>query len=235
LKPGRAVAAATLVAIPSCAGVLGLDEVAEIDDPRIDARAPDAERPREDAATIARDGDVGTDAADGAVPCTGASCERYVFVTSAPTTGALDGVVGADARCQQFADASSIAAVRGRRFAAWISTTNNPVGDRLVHGTAPYKRVDGVVVATSWATFASASHLATMNLDESGRNVGDSNVWTATMPDGTTAVTGDCDLWSTGTTSQGAVGLTLATDGRWTKTTFAIGCEQRAHLYCVER
>jgi hypothetical protein len=244
----RRALATVLAVLPSCAAVLGLDEVAEVDRATVDAGQTPPGRDgavRTDSggpAVPAADAEAGSgavdaaDASDGAVPCSGASCERYVFVTSTPTTGALDGIVGANARCQTFAAASTLAHIRSRQFVAWISMLNNPVANRLVHGTAPYKRVDDAVIATSWTTFASASHLVAISLDESGNSVGDVGVWTASEADGTLAVNGDCNLWTVGTTAdQGVIGLALTTDARWTKKTGAIGCEQRSHLYCVEK
>src|SRR5687767_9183566 len=58
--------------------------------------------------TSASDADAGA--------CDGASCLRYVFVTSQRYDGNLGGLVGADAKCQSAANAGSLQVLRGRTF-----------------------------------------------------------------------------------------------------------------------
>ena len=75
--------------------------------------------------------------------------EKIVFVTSETYTGALGGLDGADALCQERANDAGWPGT----FKAWLSDRDTSVSqrfDRVFYGT-PFVRTDGVRVANDWA------------------------------------------------------------------------------------
>lgn len=196
-----------------------------------------------DDATATQNVDSGTQRTDGgdSASCgTELNCERVVFVTRQRFGGAMNGVDGVDQLCNEIASRStSLPRVQDRDFRAWISTSTATASERLVHGTGPYVRPDGVQIATDWDQLASASHLAPINITEDGRIVGQeagsgTQVWTATSTAGDAlGVTNMCDDWLNDT--QGWAGNCDAVDDTWTDR-YAYACGvPGARLYCVEQ
>ncbi len=112
------------------------------------------------------------------------SVTKIVFITSTIfADGNLGGIVGADAECQALADAASLSGT----FLAWLSDSlgNSPATDpNFVKSEVPYLRVDGIMVASSWADLVDGSLLAPIEVDEQGNHPG-----TVTDP----ATSGDVD------------------------------------------
>lgn len=217
-------AATILIAGAACNGVLGNEAI--IYD--VEAGAPDAAPDSVDAPV-----DTSIVAVDAA--CEGeAACERIVFVTSTTFLGALMGLDGADALCQQIADRSG-SSVRGRKFLAWLSVVQMRAGDRLVHGTKAYKRTDGHVVAANWNELTKGNLLEPIDRDEKGMQRSPVvPVWTGTLLGGGLHLP-SCDDWTTGTAAaSGTRGTTLAKDLTWTEGAEA-DCSMPAALYCFER
>jgi hypothetical protein len=170
----------------------------------------------------------------GPAPCLGnVDCERYVFVTSTKTTGAIGGLEAADTYCQQLADAST--RVKGRHFRAWLSDSNNPAKARVPHGTKPYKRTDGVVIANNFASILDTETiLDTINVDENGGVVPTTDVWTATSASGI-ETGGTCGDWTIGTNADsGRSGSAADTDFHWSDGGFNDNCDTPERLYCFE-
>lgn len=175
-------------------------------------------------------------------PCKGLPCERIVFTTSNRWSGNLGGVAGADAKCQQAADAAG-GVYAGRTWKAWISaaTTDDSAAKRLVHGTGLYSNGPWAI-ATGWDQLASAVHDHAIRLDENGNlPQADDIVWTGTNPDGTALVgaTGaSCNDWTSenggGGTGIAAYGNASASDATWTHEAFQT-CDGLGHLYCIEQ
>src|SRR5688500_15355507 len=97
---------------PSDAGVEAIDvSDAHAPDDVADADAQDANEAEAEAPLI----DAGPP-----YPCNGdAGCGRLVFVTSAVWQGNLGGVSGADAKCNEVAQASPLPMLRARKWVAW--------------------------------------------------------------------------------------------------------------------
>ena len=174
-------------------------------------------------------GDAGPDAATcGSVPL----CTRTVFVTSLSYTGAMGGLVGADAKCQALADAPG-SKVRGKKFKAWVSSATVSASARLVQGTAPYVRVDGVGIAATFADLTDGMLGVALNIDELGALRSDASVWTGTRADGVRAPTNCTGFTSSSAAVTGATGNSSNADGFWTNLEGA-ACSGLSGLYCIE-
>ena len=135
----------------------------------------------------------------------GEQLTRIVFLTSVTFQGDLGNDLGcdnaisldrADCICNALADAAEL----GTNFAAWLSTSaGNPAADFFPSPTA-YVRVDGVMVASSWADLVDGTILHPIEVDEQGVHPGSElrgqsldlilantqrPVWTGTNTDGT--------------------------------------------------
>ena len=136
--------------------------------------------------------------------------EMSFFITSAgPGNGAdLGGLEGADAYCQQLADA---AGAGGRTWRAYLSTQEadgaaaENARDRI--GEGPWQNAEGVVIAASVDELHGDNNLdKTTGLDENGEQVngrGDSpnrhDILTGSQPDGTAFAAGEdrtCSNWT---------------------------------------
>jgi len=170
------------------------------------------------------------------------SCKR-VFATSECYLGSLDGLGGADQKCQSLADGAGL----GGDFTAWLADAYDGPLVRLPHATVPYVLIDGSVVARDWDDLVDGEISTAVNLDEDGNPVlsrGDcgATVWTNTSTLGTPAVSDAlefaCYEWTLSLFSRwGLVGEADATDARWTdRGTLAMQrCSTTARLYCFER
>lgn len=217
--------------------------------------APPMDDGRSDGSTgPSHDGGATTDATaastDGAVTpsasapvCNGAaSCERVVFVTSIAVPGwSIQGMLGADAICNQLAAASTNPRVSGRTFIAWLSDDTRSPSTSMVHGTEAYVRPDGARIASDYAHLTSGGPLEIpIEIDEDGQPR-HGEVWSATSPSGDRE--GEtCYGWSS-PTAVGAQGAITATAERWTRTSGSGSgdgqpqdCfETSNRLYCFEK
>ncbi|UCF47349.1 MAG: hypothetical protein JSU89_09230, partial [Myxococcales bacterium] len=109
-----------------------------------------------------------------------------IFVTDTTQDAALGGIVGADGLCAAQAAAASLQG----DFRAWLSTSSSPVGDRFAQSGGPYVLVDGTRIADNWGDLTDGSIQAPINLDANGLTRG-GDVWTGTLPDGSTYSGGD--------------------------------------------
>ena len=171
---------------------------------------------------------------------------KTVFATSGRWPGNLGGLAGADAKCQDAADASPL--VPEGTYLAWLSTDgegNSPATGRFTESTVPYVRVDGVVVADGWADLTDGSLQATINVDENGdvlptSSENDYYAWTGTDADGTYAGLGaecDCVDWtSIIDVDPVAFGAVRKVDFNWTAQNYRIDdCGHTFHLYCFQQ
>lgn len=209
-----------------CNGVLGNEAIVfDLDAADLDASAAT----ESDAAPGDTAPDTGPPACAGTIPC-----ERIVFVTRTLHSGNLGGVAGADAFCQAAADAKG-SLVRGRSFAAWLSAPFNVAGTRLAHGTMPYRRTDGHMIAANWDELVSGTIREPIDRDEKGMPITQATaVWTGTLPTGG-LYTPNCEDWTIGSEiASGALGITTARDMAWTANTEQ-SCSTMGALYCFER
>ncbi|MEZ4453173.1 MAG: DUF4215 domain-containing protein [Nannocystaceae bacterium] len=169
-------------------------------------------------------------------------CERdayFVFVSGNTYDGNLGGRKGADALCQQEAADAGLGGV----FRAWISDTTGSPQQSFVKSTLPYIRVDGEVVALSYANLVAAQSLkAPLNVTPTGdvlQSGGDgcgpeNSVWTNTETNGSADVVDDCNDWLVAVTGKSAVGRWDRIDGSWTDAGCTASCIAILRLYCFE-
>jgi hypothetical protein len=155
---------------------------------------------------------------------------QLVFVTSTTHRGDFGGVEGADALCMERAGAAGLEGT----FRAWLSTVDTPVTERLTQGTAPYVRVDGVQVAADWDGLTAGSLEVPIDLDESGvPQFGD--VWTGTLPDGTSYADGDCEEWTADASPAVSLcGRATSAGPQWTNNQ-QVACGASLRLYCIQQ
>lgn len=157
---------------------------------------------------------------------------NYAFVTSeAYVPGELGGPLGADEKCQALADAASL----GGNYVAWLSTSTTDAKSRIA-GARQWLRTDLRPFADSVDDIINGRLLYPLRLDESGNDLPDVRVVTATRPDGTKLNdnnNGTCLDW---TSSDPQIftsgGYSDAGDELWTSG-FDLDCAEARHLYCL--
>jgi hypothetical protein len=168
-------------------------------------------------------------------PACGAGGPCLVFLTSTVQTGNLGGLAGADAICQQRAQAANVPGV----FKAWLSDTVQSPATRFVQSPGPYRRVDGVTVADNWADLTDGTLDAPITVAETGAvfNAPAGRTWTHTLANGAAGgvLNAHCLNWtSSNNGDNGDEGQVTATSDNWTD--FASGtCNNTFHLYCFQQ
>lgn len=138
--------------------------------------------------------------------CKGGMPIRLVFITSHKYSGALGGLQGADAECNERAKNAG----RSGIYKAWLSSSSESASQRmmgsvLAKGLRSLVRTDGVVVAADWSDFvdgwwkaeclaktsdclSSKELMRRIRLDEGGDKVAEEDLtfWSGTYPDGGT-------------------------------------------------
>jgi hypothetical protein len=159
-----------------------------------------------------------------------------VFVTSSDYNGNTGGLAGADALCQDSADAAGI----GGTWVAYLSDTGTNASTRI--GAGPYVRLDGSTVATSLADLVDGSIAVPINLDEYG-NTRSTWVKTGSSWDGTrgtnTSTNGLCTNWTNGcgvcygNHFYSNSGRSYETNRNWADVGWLF-CSQASAIYCFE-
>ena len=186
--------------------------------------------------------------ADGDDGCS-SDCYREwrVFVSSEKYEGndnvtvGLNGLNGADAKCQELATQAGLAGT----YKAWLSTKAKRMGEKdenpanrfgidATTSKGPYMLPDGTLVAMGWADLTDGTLAHAIDQDENGVTVMGSAVWTNTKVDGTTFGVNDCGGW---TMSAGViksqVGYTTSADKAWTEVDTQF-CSSAARIYCFQ-
>ncbi len=162
------------------------------------------------------------------------TCVRTAFVSSQTYSGNLGGLSGADATCQALA---SNAGMLGT-FKAWLSTSDGASpASRFVASPNPYRRSDGLLLATSWTDGSDGTLNNPINRNELGVDVGTSTtaVWTNTSISGTANGANDCADWTSASVSvSGSVGTSTVSSSAWT-TGGTKTCNSLARLYCIQQ
>lgn len=169
--------------------------------------------------------------------------ERYVFVTSALHNGDfteggnfVDALDGADALCQDLADASTGTLPAGI-YRAWLSTgsVNANAAGRLTHASVPYMKYDDVTqVALTWNELVDGALDSAIDQDENGAVHAADKVWTGTNSAGV-GQAAHCGDWSISTESSvGVVGKTAQQDSTWTFDGDET-CDRDYRLYCLQQ
>jgi hypothetical protein len=158
---------------------------------------------------------------------------KVVFVTSAAHDGNLGGRAGADAFCQQAADASNL--VPAGTYKAYLSIGGAGAYDRL--SVARYVLPDGTLVVnrTGALQIPGLPLQSEIYMDENGVPR-EALVWTGSDLVGqpTDQPDGNCNDWSDATIHEGVTGETTQTGPRWLDATSG-SCSQAYHLYCFQQ
>lgn len=169
------------------------------------------------------------------------TCSRTlkVFVTSTTYKGDLGGLEGADAKCQERADAAMLTGT----FKAWLSDGTDSPATRLTHSAdIPYALVDGTVIAESYAALTAGPLQHGIDKTEAGGAppvepiFGRSVVWTGTRDDGTLYwQEHTCSNWTSSAGAEGGfVGDTTHTT-HWSAAYGDFACDRDVPLYCFEQ
>lgn len=155
---------------------------------------------------------------------------KRAFVTSSTFDGNLVGCQGANTKCQIHADK----AVLGGTWIAWCQDDTTLAKDKITVTEGGYKRVDGAIVADSFANLISGNLENSISADENRNYVADS-VWTGTQPNQNyysvtclnwTAYQGLSYEW-------GSQGCSYSKNIQWTDCGWA-SCNNHGHIYCFE-
>jgi nitroreductase len=162
------------------------------------------------------------------------------FVTAGAGSGNLGawmgaqgtGLAAADATCQRSARSTGLP--HPDSFHAWLSTSTVDAIDRLTID-GPWKRLDGVQIASSKADLGDGRLFSTITQDEYGEYRPGEVVWTGTLGDGTSS--GEtCSDWTNGTAaSTGRSGTSSVSLSSWTNGVERDCVDDDAvprHLYC---
>jgi len=150
---------------------------------------------------------------------------KRVFVSSTKHDGNLGGLTGADAKCQQTADAAGL----GGRWIAWVSTTTADAIDRLAD-VGPWYGLDGKRFFADKAAVASITTGPDNGLwrDEKGSFLPSDRIWTGTGPGGryVSSIGDACQAWTSASMSdQARIGIVGRVDYTWTSYSFTT-CDQ---------
>lgn len=160
------------------------------------------------------------------------SANAIMFVSSDVYDGNLGGVAGADATCQQLADAAALDGT----FMAWISALGTNASTRITPMDGRYVLTNGSVVASNWAALTDGDIGNAIRIDESGAIVDaaeQSAVWTATQGNGD-YLAADCISWTSAAMNEiGRVGDVESMNEGWTNIG-EVSCGTQRRIYCVQ-
>jgi hypothetical protein len=187
-------------------------------------------------------GVAGANALGGSAPADTAASPRYVFISSmAYPGGALGGLDGADAKCQDLAEAAGLPG----SYRAWLSDPTGSPSTRFLRGGGPFRLVDGSLVAKSWAELTSGPLHHAIDLTETGGAPPVTSacgwapevpvVWSDTRTDGT-LLSADlaCGSWNDETTGRPACGL-VPSQLQWSDVGNGGSCSSPGAIYCFEQ
>lgn len=184
------------------------------------------------------------------VPCT-PTCRfagRVAFLSSEVYPGDLDGVAGADLKCQLLA--KPFDPLRFHTYRAWLSGGESEPAATFLHGPefadAPYVLLNGVEVAASFEDLVANGPTVGITITDTYQAVSEAFVWTHTnhageaIPDAQ-----DCEQWTSAAFDAVAmVGVNALAgnspdaqtwaDERWWTRYDEKKCYGDRHLYCFE-
>jgi hypothetical protein len=168
------------------------------------------------------------------VPNLLASDHVLVFVTSMRYDGNLGGIEGANKICQHHAEAAGLPG----EYKAWISSSpeQSPVNS-FNKSNQSYTLENATLIAKNWDEFVGGLHLAAIDADENGENLGYSTrVWTGTTPQGKDLGKENCNGWSSNSAEDsGWVGVIYKFwTSEWT-VEITTSCDEGRNLYCVQQ
>ena len=169
--------------------------------------------------------------------------ERLVFLRSTTVTGNLGGLAGADAKCQSLAEDAGLTN-EGQTFRAWLSAgAKGPANDAdrfpatVTTAQGPFLLPDDAhtKIADNWADLTDGSLAHPIDIDEKGKPVEPSTVWTNTTPQGAPADKGDCSAWTESMVAiKAGMGLSYSIDADWTDFDMTNACPSASRFYCFQ-
>ena len=162
--------------------------------------------------------------------------EKTVFVTSVSFNGNLGGLKGADDKCQAQAD-DPASIVPSGTYLAWLSDGTDSPNTRFTKSSHPYLLPDGTKIAENYTDLTDGSIQHFINIDPTGKTVGQNPFWTGTNEDGTTAqpfrtCTGWMDPIIMARGMMGSTGHTLTS---WSSQTQHPCSTMRGRLACFQQ
>lgn len=158
-----------------------------------------------------------------------------VFVSSVSYNGlSLDGIGGADHKCQTLADAAGLEG----RFIAWItdSSTATSPSSRFHQSTLPYRKINGVTVANNWTDLTDGTIASAINMTDTSGVPGSTEVITNTTTGGArNSSTNNCFDYAHVSASTFEYGSTSQTNSQWTFVPGTRGCGLGGRLYCFQQ
>ena len=164
-----------------------------------------------------------------------APTEKTIFITTTSFQGNLDGVAGADDKCQTEAN-NAVPPLPGI-YKAWISRTGTPsIPSRpsFRKHDLPYKNVDDSLVASSFDDFLDGNFPGTIKTIEGSSNF--RQAWTGTQNDGTDGNLNCLNWTSNDEGDRGMIGVNIGgpVTSDWSSDGSSI-CSSARHLYCFEQ
>lgn len=185
----------------------------------------------------------------GDVDTCGAMCRhapRLVFVTSAKYSGDLDGLAGADKRCNELAAQQQD--LTGT-YRAWLMVDGQVLADRFPEFAEPvawnFTNTAADLLAKSFADLIAHGPAQPIGFTEAGDPLPEAAVWTGITADGL-AAGGDCGQWTSEAGSAALVGssgylpnvgpdaLQWQIGRQWTDRNLKDPCFGVHHIYCVQ-
>jgi hypothetical protein len=179
--------------------------------------------------------DSGHDASQDA-PAIDSGTALRVFVSSKTYDGNLGGALGADGICNTLATQAGL----GGTWMAWISDATTSPSQRFTKATVPYRRLDGVAVASSWADLttgiSNAIDVDETNASHAADSSNASKTWTGTTVAGVLSTSSCGNFASNSSTTTGQVGHCTGTGTvNWTSAYATETCSVPNHVYCFEQ
>jgi hypothetical protein len=190
----------------------------------------------QDSAVQETSADSGRDTGQDAPPPVDAGSALRVFVSSKTYDGNMGGALGADALCATLAMQAGL----GGTWMAWVSDATTSPSQRFTKATVPYRRLDGVAVASSWADLTTgilnAIDVDETNASHASDSSGASKTWTATTVAGVLGTSSCGNFASNSSTTTGEVGHCTGTGTvNWTSAYATESCNVPNHIYCFEQ
>jgi len=162
--------------------------------------------------------------------------EKTVFVTSDSFNGDLGGLKGADDKCQAEADGPASIVPSGT-YMAWLSDGTDSPNTRFTKSSHPYMLPDGTKIAENYTDLTDGSIQNFINIDPTGKTLGQTPFWTGTNEDGTTAQSiRVCAGWKNlYTNARGTIGSTGHTLTTWSSQSQGRCNTNRNRLACFQQ
>ncbi len=156
---------------------------------------------------------------------------KFVFVTEGTWMGGeLDGLAGADEKCQAEADSADLPGM----YTAWLSDSSDSPDTRFNKIGGPYVLVNDINVADDWNDLIDGTLDHAIDTTAWGVAENFDRVWTNTRPNGTIYYTDyTCQDWTLNSSSS-KYGNSEEVDNRWTLED-CTSCSNYLRLYCFQQ